>query len=154
MKSEIKIEAVAADSDRFVFKVLGFQLACYIVMWNEAYRLLHVMCSKILGFKTPNIKGSPRQNFFLSAGHPLTVRNGVILCPKNDAIKKIWVYIDFMCRRLDFWRSKLILHMIIHWKIFFELKWLVMHLFIFFWNFSCFYYLLRKWFNVKNAENT
>ena len=56
MKSEIKIEAVAADSDRFVFKVLGFQLACYIVMWNEAYRLLHVMCSKILGCKTPNIK--------------------------------------------------------------------------------------------------
>ena len=41
-------------------------------------------------------KGSPRQNFFLSAGHPLTVPNGVILCPKNDAIKKIWVYIDFM----------------------------------------------------------
>ena len=48
-----------------------------------------------------NLKGSPLQ-IFLSAGHPLTVRNGVILCPKNDAIKKIWVYIDFMCRRLDF----------------------------------------------------
>ena len=48
-----------------------------------------------------HFKEGPLENFFLSAGHPLTVPNGVILCQKNDAIKIIWVYIDFMCRRDD-----------------------------------------------------
>ena len=63
---------------------------------NESkYPSIEILCRK------GSYKGSPRQNFFSSAGHPLTVRNGVILCTKNDAIKKIWVYIDFMCRRLD-----------------------------------------------------
>ena len=55
---------------------------------------------------------------FLSAGHPLTMPNRVILCQTYDAIKKNSVYIDFMCRRDDLWWSKLILHMIIHWKFF------------------------------------
>ena len=46
-------------------------------------------------------KEGPLENFFLSAGHPLTVPNGVILCQIYDAIKQNSVYIDFMCRRDD-----------------------------------------------------
>ena len=49
---------------------------------------------------------------FLTAGHPLTVSKGVILCQKNDAIQRIRFYIDSMRRRLVLKWSKLIFHVI------------------------------------------